>query len=503
MFKVVETEDHGRAVVATEKLEPSPFGLLVFKDPALLTFPTRGTERDQSGSVPEILELGPQMWTDWWAYLQEPDEIKQRVLDLYTEMECPPAVALRKYLIEKAGVRQEEKVQDEIFDKSILDHIEEFVKFSMVIRFNAVELCPPNADGSWPGIDFGHGLFENACKLSHSCKPNCVWITTQDGKAKEVRAITTIEKGEELTIDYIGHALEPIPQRRKELLMTKGFICECNRCSTEHDDTRRFKCINQESTDCPGVHFLHQPLLSIEAELLDCTHCGATAPQSHTKAVIQQELDLVQEISAADKLIEEHDVADASDMIERLEPPHDLHSLADKCYELQGELYSTRGEYRSAAEAYAKQINCRTAILGSDYNSQITAFCCERLGDTLRHVNVEEAEEVYKRTLRLLQLMRGGHKDPYANCTLNKLLEIQNRRAHCNSEMLPHQEGLEVITDAPGGPPRTEHPCELCGNHSKISVTLDQDLNYCCEEHRRMHLPLVHDYGLTEETKVA
>jgi hypothetical protein len=74
----------------------------------------------------------------------------------------------------------------------------------------------------------------------------------QDGKSKEVRAsITTIKKGEdELTIYYIGHASEPIPQQRKELLMMKGFICECHRCSTEHDDTQHSRCINQESTDC-------------------------------------------------------------------------------------------------------------------------------------------------------------------------------------------------------------------------------------------------------------
>ena len=85
-------------------------------------------------------------------------------------------------------------------DKGVLDHIEEFVRFTMVIRFNSVELNPPSDDGTGPGVDHGHGLFETACRMNHSCKPNCIWITSQDGKAKEVRAIETIEEGEELTI---------------------------------------------------------------------------------------------------------------------------------------------------------------------------------------------------------------------------------------------------------------------------------------------------------------
>ena len=121
----------------------------------------------------------------------------------------------------------EEEKLDEDFDKGILDHIEEFTRFNMVIRFNSVELCPPSADGSGPGDDLGHGLFETACRINHSCKPNCVWLTTPDGKAKEIRAIDTIEEGEELTLDYVGEILEPVAQRRQELLVTKGFKCDC------------------------------------------------------------------------------------------------------------------------------------------------------------------------------------------------------------------------------------------------------------------------------------
>jgi hypothetical protein len=320
MYEIVETEKRGKVVLATERLVPGPFGLQVFKEEALLAIPTRGSEMDKSGPVPSILAQGPQMWTDWWTYLQQPEELKQRVLQLYTEMDCKPAACFRAYLIKQQElIRQEEKVQDEDFDGSILDHIEEFVKFAMVIRFNSVEICPPSEDGSGPGTDFGHGIFENACRMSHSCKPNCVWLSTQDGKAKEIRAVATIEKGEELTVDYVGALLEPIPQRREELLITKGFLCECGRCAGKHgDDTRRFACINHESTNCPGVHFLNQPLLESKPELLDCTHCGAQAPESYLKKVIIQETKLVIEINSVDHCADQQGLVTVSDRIARL-----------------------------------------------------------------------------------------------------------------------------------------------------------------------------------------
>lgn len=500
MFRIQETKDHGKAVVATERLEPGPFGLSIFREEALIIIPTRGTELDKSGPCPAILEPGPQMWTDWWTYLQQPEDIKKRLLSMYIEMDCAPALALRNYLFEKDLERQEEKVEDEDFDMHILDNIEEFIKFAMVIRFNTVELCPPNAEGTGPGTDYGHGIFEIACKMNHSCKPNCIWITTQDGKAKEIRAISTIEKGEELTIDYVGNTLEPIPQRRQELLMTKGFICNCDRCAASHDVGRRFPCSNSKCNGCSGVHFLVQPLLSSVPELLDCTKCGAQAPDEYLTNVVEQELELVKEINELGAEEAESFMTIMSDRIERLEPPHQLHCLADKCYELKGEFYSTRGEYRSAADAYMKQLQCRNAILGKDFNSQITAFCCERLGDALRHFNVEAAEEAYKTTVRILQKMRGGVNDPYSKCALIKLLEVQNRRAHDNLTALPSSTCLETIGEGPGCPPTTEYPCELCGNPSK---TFCCGLNYCCEDHRKMHLPVIHDQFTSEETKLA
>jgi SET domain len=379
--------------------------------------------------------------------------------------------------------------------RDILDRIEEFVKFTMVIRFNSVELQPPSEDGTGPGTNYGHGLFEKACKMNHSCKPNCVWKTTQDGICKEVRAISTIEKGEELTVDYCGNILDPTPQRRDELLATKGFICNCDRCAANHDDTRRFKCITFNETKCSGVHFLDQPTYSCKPSLSPCSRCDKVATESQIEKMIQEEVNLGNEINELDKAAEEHCIVEVQDRIARLHHnlPHPHHNLAEKCYRLQGELYSVIGEYRWAAEAYAKSIDCRVAIMGNDYYSQATAFTCEKLGEALEHVNLKESEVAYQRTVRSLEMIRGDAKsDPYSKCAVKKLLAVQNRRIHNDSKDLPLDLRLEGIAEAPEGPPDTSFPCQLCGNPAMIPASSrDAQRSYCSKFHKKAHLAVL------------
>jgi hypothetical protein len=383
--------------------------------------------------------------------------------------------------------------------RHIFESIEEFVQFTMVIRFNSVELQPPAADGTGPGKNYGHGLFEVACKMNHSCRPNCVWFTTQDGTSKEVRAIATIEVGEELTVDYVGNVLDPTPQRREDLLATKGFVCECDRCSAKHDDTRRFKCINSRDINCPGFHFLAQPTYSSNPSLLECTCCGAEATEDYTHSVLKEEIALVNEINELDEAIDSKCIVEVQDRIQRLEPPHQYHSLADKCYNLQGECYSILGEYRKAAEAYAKCLDCRIAILGTDYYNQGTAFTCEKLGDALKHIDVDEAEEAYKRAVRVLELMRGDAcSDPYVKCAMKKLLTVQHRRI--NSDDVPSEQCVKGIAETGlERPPATDFPCQLCGNPSVIPSASRDALSYCCEYHRRMHRAAVKENRIIME----
>jgi len=503
MIKIEQVEGRGLAVVATESLDPGLFGLKIFTEKALVVFPPIGTKKDQSGPVPKFLDPCPQLFVDWHAYLQESRAIKDRVLKLYNEMDCPHAKALRSYLHHHRKKAENMEIdangQDSELTPSgryILNNIEEFIKFTMVIRFNSVELQPAAQDGNGPGANHGHGLFEIACRMNHSCKPNCVWFTTQDGKSKEVRAISTIGKGEELTVDYSGNALDATPARRDDILQTKGFLCNCERCGAGHDDTRQFRCITHPSSGCSGVHFLNQPTYADTPHLLDCTSCGAGATEDYLYEVMKKEIALVREINEVDAIAEIDGLEAVSDRIQRLCPPHEYHSLAEKCYLLQGELHSVLGEYKLSAEAYAKALDCRISILGANYLSQATAFTCEKMGDALKHVNIEEAEEAYRRTVRVLELMRGGaHTDPYAKCAMEKLLTVQNTRTRRSSDNLPQEECLRGIADAPDGPPITDFPCQLCGKPSMVPAAITKsNRSYCCNFHERMHR-----HAVTEE----
>jgi hypothetical protein len=89
LVKVTETPNRGRAVVATKKLEPGISGLEIITEKALMIFPTLGRGQDHDdGLVPDFLQPNPQLFSDWCRYLEQPEEVKRRILSLYTDMEC-------------------------------------------------------------------------------------------------------------------------------------------------------------------------------------------------------------------------------------------------------------------------------------------------------------------------------------------------------------------------------------------------------------------------------
>ena len=92
MFKIVEGTERGRAIVATQQIEPGCLGKEVFTERALMVFPTPASKNEDhhSPAVPQILkpEPGPQMWSDWISYLEQPQELKDRMFHMYTDMTC-------------------------------------------------------------------------------------------------------------------------------------------------------------------------------------------------------------------------------------------------------------------------------------------------------------------------------------------------------------------------------------------------------------------------------
>lgn len=91
-------------------------------------------------------------------------------------------------------------------------------------------------------------VFRNTSRINHSCRPNAaihlVWPFgivgyehpngTVNRPRITVRALTRIEIGEEITIDYHGHvpdSFQDTADRQRELAAIYGFVCACPSCS--------------------------------------------------------------------------------------------------------------------------------------------------------------------------------------------------------------------------------------------------------------------------------
>ncbi|CAB9500991.1 SET domain [Seminavis robusta] len=219
LLRVETTQDRGRVVVATADLQPGVIGLQLLAETAIIVVPPYdnripSTAIDQCPRFPEELQskMDPNFWASYWCYKSQPDEIQAMIRDFYTELDCSTAKTIRRLVTPVA------KVYD-------VTDIDEFVHISMVFHFNAVTVNPPSSDGHGAGTNYGRGLFEIACRMSHSCKPNCSWISSQDGTQKLVRLIAPVKQGEELTISYTDCLLLPTHTRRQALLRSKNFCC--------------------------------------------------------------------------------------------------------------------------------------------------------------------------------------------------------------------------------------------------------------------------------------
>jgi len=88
-----------------------------------------------------------------------------------------------------------------------------------------------------PGIDSRLGIFPSLSLINHSCSPNAKWSQVKGNREmKEVRAVTMIRKGEEVTCSYFGDALEMTfasRLQRREFLESWSFECICQICALD------------------------------------------------------------------------------------------------------------------------------------------------------------------------------------------------------------------------------------------------------------------------------
>lgn len=89
----------------------------------------------------------------------------------------------------------------------------------------------------------GMGVYPNAAMFNHSCAPNCIFLHGEKSDQEHIfskrtllaiKTIRPIVRGEMLTIPYTTLNSD-IFSRKYDLLLTKSFYCQCNRCALTID----------------------------------------------------------------------------------------------------------------------------------------------------------------------------------------------------------------------------------------------------------------------------
>ena len=97
-----------------------------------------------------------------------------------------------------------------------------------IIRTNALPFQDDVSEG---------GIFLDACLLNHACDNNAQKSWNENIKRHTVHALRDIEKGEEITIYYLG-VLNSRKIRREILERRFAFTCSCRLCSLPPDQSQ-------------------------------------------------------------------------------------------------------------------------------------------------------------------------------------------------------------------------------------------------------------------------
>lgn len=99
-------------------------------------------------------------------------------------------------------------------------------KYLGIMRMNAL-----------PFGDDEAGIFLDACRINHACDNNGQKCWNKNIKRHTVHALRNIEKGEEITLYYLG--ITNNREARQEALRRKfAFTCACRLCSLPPDQSR-------------------------------------------------------------------------------------------------------------------------------------------------------------------------------------------------------------------------------------------------------------------------
>ena len=208
-FTIRESPGKGKGMFATRKIKE---GKVIVEEYPLIIF--SGTISDDDFTADQLDEETKAKILE----LHDPGE-NIKTLDTGTLQELAGKIPLAFYYDQ---ARTEE--MNKIF-RIVMNPI------NKILICGAKDLYQNNTEG---------GFFYNFSQINHSCVPNAMtsWVMG-DFKRRQVRAIMTIEKDEEILISYRGterFVYGSREFRQQELLETGVFLCKCSECSLEGDD---------------------------------------------------------------------------------------------------------------------------------------------------------------------------------------------------------------------------------------------------------------------------
>ncbi|KAH8610945.1 SET domain [Trypanosoma vivax] len=104
-----------------------------------------------------------------------------------------------------------------VVSASFFDRLSAAVQCNSFGLFNTKDIC------------IGVALFPEASYFNHSCVPNLCRVMCE-GRIAAFYALREIKKGEPLTICYVDVQESSTSERRRTLLLSYRFFCQCERC---------------------------------------------------------------------------------------------------------------------------------------------------------------------------------------------------------------------------------------------------------------------------------
>lgn len=207
-------------------------------------------------------------------------------------------------------------------DQRLILSAETIVKLFCIIFVNAHGICPSDSDH-----DVGIGLYPLVSMISHDCRPNCCF-STRDDRTIVVSSIADIDAGEEICLSYVD-LMQPTHVRRKTLLESKYFLCQCERCSSPSElgnYMRAYQCrmCLHEGRDHSSYLLPHYELSTTDEDNFNSGCLNGTTVISELS-----ELD-------DDEFFDRYDQMIDRDGTTRLELPHKVRWQCEECAEHVG-----------------------------------------------------------------------------------------------------------------------------------------------------------------------